>query len=382
MKAIPDEYVQYAIEQCKIIQQIPSPTFQEQDLAAYILEQFSVTGWPDSAIDAAGNVLTRIPGIRSNHPIVLSAHMDTVHPLGTDLQIKETPQHITGPSIGDNSLGVACLLTILKYFYELKITPQQDIWLVANTCEEGLGDLLGMKAVVNRFKSKPAAYIILEGIGLGNLTTQGLSVKRYRVTFETNGGHSWGDFGKPSAIHEMVHTLEQIMALPIPQTCKTTMNIGKIEGGKSINSLAPTAFFEIDLRSEQNKVLQNYQQKILQIIESTQSDAVRVSYEVIGDRPGGVISPSHDLVKKALQACQAYEITSALGSGSTDANIPLSLGYPAICVRLTEGGHAHTAEEYIDLPPLQTGLSIVLYLLNLLWERQQPSRRPPGRKRY
>ena len=381
MKQIPESFVHYTLEQCKIIQQIPSPSFYEQNAAAYIFEQFSTTDWPDTAIDSTGNVMTKIPGIKSNHPVVISAHLDTVHPMETNLQINETSERITGPSIGDNSLGVAALLMLMKYFYELHITPQQDIWLVANTCEEGLGNLRGMKAIVNQFKNRPTAYLILEGIGLGNITTQGLSVKRYRVTFETEGGHSWGDFGKASAIHEMVHTLENIMDIPIPQTCKTSMNIGKIQGGKSINSLAPSASFDLDLRSEQSNVLNQYTQKVLQLIESAQSDTVQVSYEVIGERPEGMIAASHNLVEKTVQAYQAYTIPTKLVSGSTDANIPLSFGYPAVCIGLTEGGHSHSAEEYIELEPLQKGLSVIIYLLNLLWQRPQPSHRPPRRKR-
>jgi tripeptide aminopeptidase len=380
MKEIPDAFVQYAVEQCKILQQIASPSFHEQEIAAYIHNRFSSTNCKDTVMDSSGNVFTKISGIKSNHPIVVSAHMDTVHPLGTNLEITEKDDRIIGPSIGDNSLGLAALLTLLKYFSELQITPQQDVWLVANTCEEGLGNLEGIKAVVNRFKGNPSAYIILEGIGLGNITTQGLSVKRFQANFQTDGGHSWADFGRPSAIHEMVHTIEKILALPIPETCKTTLNVGKVEGGKSINSIAAEASFEIDVRSEQNKVLQTFCQNIIQVVNSARSSDLRVDTKIIGERPGGAIAATNPLVEKAVDAHKVFDVQPKLTSGSTDANIPLSLGYPAICIGLTEGGHSHSHNEYISIPPIRKGLSILIYLLNLLWQKQQLSRYAQSRK--
>jgi acetylornithine deacetylase/succinyl-diaminopimelate desuccinylase-like protein len=381
MKQIPASFVQYTIDQCKTIQQIPSPTFNEKQKADYIAEQFSKVNEVDTVIDSTGNVLTKIRGIKSNKPIVISAHLDTVHPFETDLSISESEQRISGPSIGDNSLGLSALLMLLHYFHDLNIVPQQDIWLVANTTEEGLGNLEGMKAVANMFKDKPSAYLILEGMGLGRVVIQGLSVQRYRVTFQTNGGHSWADYGKPSAIHEMNHIIEKILALPIPDECKTTINIGKIEGGKSINTIAPEAAFEIDLRSEKTNVLQGYWNTIQNILKSEKTPDLRITWEQIGKRPGGAIKPGHALIQKTKQALQTYGIEPKLTSGSTDANIPLSEGYAAVCLGLTDGNHAHSMEEYIELAPLSAGLSSIIYLLNLLWEKPKPSRRPPGRKR-
>ena len=382
MKQIPAPYVQYTIDQCKIIQQIPSPTFNEKQKAQYIAEQFKQVNDVDTVIDPTGNVITKIRGIKSNQPILISAHLDTVHPLDTDLAISETDQRIAGPSIGDNSLGLATLLMLLHYFNDLDIVPKQDIWLIANTTEEGLGNLDGMKAVVNMFKDKPLAYIILEGMGLGRVVTQGLSVQRYRVTFQCDGGHSWADFGKPSAIHEMNHIIEKILALPIPDECKTTINIGKIEGGKSINTIAPQASFEIDLRSEKTVVLQGYWNAIQKILKTGKTSELKITWEQIGKRPGGSIKLGHPLVQKAKQALTTYGLEPKLTSGSTDANIPLSEGYAAICIGLTEGNHAHSKDEYIELAPIADGLSSLIYLLNLLWEKPKPSRRPPSRKRY
>jgi len=381
MKQIQESFVQYAIEQCKIVQQIPSPTFQEEVLAKYIFDNFERLGGLDTAIDSSGNVYTKIQGIKGTQPVVISAHLDTVHPLNTDLQITEKENQICGPSIGDNSLGLAGLLTILKYFCEQEIKPAQDIWLVANTAEEGLGNLEGMKAVVGRFKKKPSAYIILEGIGIGNITIRGLSVKRYRFHFEGPGGHSWSDFGSPSAIHGMVRVMNKILNLPVPNICKTSLNIGKISGGKSINSIAPWAEFELDLRSESTADLQQFAELILTTVKTEETN-LSITVESIGDRPGGFIKENHPLVYKAVAAYKVYEIQATLTSGSTDANIPLSMGIPAICIGLTEGGHSHSTNEYINLSPLAKGISAVIHLLNLLWVRPKPARRTTvGRKR-
>jgi tripeptide aminopeptidase len=380
MKQIQESFVQYAIEQCKILQQIPSPTFQEATIAEYVFQKFQSLGGADIAKDSAGNVYAKIQGIKGTIPVVISAHMDTVHPLETDLKITEQENRITGASIGDNSLGLAGLITLLRYFKEQGIKPPQDLWLVANTTEEGLGNLEGMKAVVDRFKKKPSAYIILEGMGIGNITTRGLSVKRYRFLFEGIGGHSWSDYGSPSAIHEMVHIIEKVLALPVPDEFKTTINIGKIIGGKSINSIAPWAEFEMDLRSENTTVLERYSELILSTIAET-NPGLSVTHEVIGDRPGGFIKENHPLVHKAVDAYKAYEIDAKFTSGSTDANIPLSMGLPAICIGLTEGEHSHSLEETIDLLPLSKGLSAVVQLLNLLWVKPKPKRRTTvGRK--
>jgi acetylornithine deacetylase/succinyl-diaminopimelate desuccinylase-like protein len=380
MKQIPDYFVQYTIEQCKILQQIPSPTFQENEIAVYLHQQFESLGGVDTVLDNVGNVLTRIQGIKGTQPIVISAHMDTVHPLGTDLRITETADRLIGSSIGDNSLGLAGLLTILKYFAEQEIKPMQDIWLVANTAEEGLGDLAGMKSVVNRFKKKPSIYLVLEGIGIGKIVTRGLSIMRFRFRFEGSGGHSWSDFGSPSAIHEMVHHLEKVLALPVPDECRTTINVGKISGGKSINSIAPWAEFELDLRSESTAVLEQYADQIISTLEGEGSE-LSITHEVVGNRPGGYIKANHPLVYKAISAYKAYEIEANLTSGSTDANIPLSMGIPALCIGLTEGGHSHTPNEFIELAPLSKGLSVIIHFLNLLWVKPKAARRTIGRKR-
>ncbi|MEJ2757000.1 MAG: M20/M25/M40 family metallo-hydrolase, partial [Anaerolineales bacterium] len=225
-----DRIIQRAIE----IQQIPAPTFEEQERAAFVMAGFENEGLEQVSIDKIGNVYGLLPGENAKTSIVVSAHTDTVFPADTDLRITREGNHIYGPGIGDNSLGVAGLFGLLWMLREQKIQLPGDLWLVANVGEEGLGDLAGMKKVVDRFGDSPLGYIILEGLAFGRLYHRGLGVRRYRISVETVGGHSWVDYGNPSAIHELSLIAADILALRIPYRRRTSINIGKISGGVSI----------------------------------------------------------------------------------------------------------------------------------------------------
>jgi len=189
------------------IQQIPAPTFEEHQRAKFIQRYFLEMGVKDVLLDDVGNVYALINGRGEKAPLVVSAHLDTVFPLDTDLTISRTQEKITGPGIGDNSLGLAGLFGLYWALSEanvgqnLKPTLAGDVWLVANVSEEGLGNLMGMKAVVNRFREEVLAYLVLEGMSLGQIYHRGLGVRRYQISVHTKGGHSWVDYGNPSAIH-------------------------------------------------------------------------------------------------------------------------------------------------------------------------------------
>jgi putative aminopeptidase FrvX len=181
-----ERLLDYAVE----IQQIPAPTFLEEKRSNYVLQQFKGEGLTDSDRDELGNVYSRLPGSASTRPIIVSAHLDTVFPLETNLEINRSSDRICGPGMGDNSLGVASLLA-LSWLLKESSSLKNDLWLVANVGEEGLGNLRGMKAVVEKFGSAPKAYIVVEGMALGSIYHRGLSVRRYRIQARTPGGHSW-----------------------------------------------------------------------------------------------------------------------------------------------------------------------------------------------
>lgn len=338
------------------VQQIPAPTFEEGQRAEFIRSCFIQENLADIEIDAIGNVFGRFPGTGSAPPIIVSAHLDTVFPFETDLRVEHYPDKIAGAGIGDNSVGLAGLLGLIWGLKDRKIALASDLWLVANVGEEGLGNLRGMREVVERFTELPQAYVILEGMALGQVYHRGLGVNRYRINVTTAGGHSWVDYGKPSAVHELAAIVTKLLEVPISESPRTTMNVGVISGGTTVNTIAAEAHLELDLRSEDVGELERLVSSVTNILHNFQKPGVDVHSELIGQRPAGGISEEHLLVKHATNVLEQLGIQPRLNIGSTDANIPLSLGYPAICLGLTTGNRAHTVGEYINTAPLQLGL--------------------------
>lgn len=361
---IHQEILDRILERAIDIQQIPAPTFEEKERAEFIQAEFLKEGLLDVSMDAIGNVYGRLTGSSNGRCIVLSAHTDTVFPRDTDLTLKHGNNQISGPGLGDNSIGVAGLFGVLWALREEQIQLAGDVWLVANVGEEGLGDLNGMRAVVERFSAEPIAYIIIEGMALGRVFYRGLGVRRYRVTVNTKGGHSWVDYGRVSAIDALIAVIQQMRKISLSQEPRTTLNVGTIQGGTSVNTIAATASLELDLRSVGVSELSVLVTQVEAIVSAANTADVQVSIEVIGNRPVGQISPDHPLVQAAVDVLAEQGIDADLNIGSTDANIPLSQGLPAICVGLTLGAEAHTVEEYIRPNMLQMGMSQLIALLH------------------
>ena len=347
-----DRVIDLAIQ----IQQIPAPTFGEAERAEFVRALFDSEGLADVSVDPLGNVFARLPGIKDGKPLIISAHTDTVFPLDTDLRLSRGPGLVHGPGLGDNSLGVAALSGLSWMLRERRIELGGDVWFVANVCEEGLGNLLGMKAVVDRFGSDVQAYLVLEGLALGHVYHRAAGVKRYRVTARTEGGHSWSDYGKPSAIHALSKLIGELTSLELPGHPRTTMNVGKISGGTSINVIAAEAWLELDLRSEGQESLAELVSAVDAIIDNGNKPQVKMEAEVIGQRPAGEMDANHPLIKLAEACLREQGIEAVLTSGSTDANIPLSRGYPALVLGVSTGGGAHTLNEFIHTAPVEKGL--------------------------
>ena len=338
------------------IQQIPAPTFEERQRAEFVHELFIQEKLLDVSMDAANNVFGRLAGAGTSRPLIVSAHLDTVFSTTTNLQVIYKEDQIYGPGIGDNSLGTAALLGLIWLLRERRIQCAGDIWFVANVCEEGLGDLRGMKAVVDRFGADVRAYLVLEGTALGQVYHRAIGVRRFRVTARTAGGHSWSDYGQPSAVHELARLITQVAALPVPTNPRTTLNVGLISGGTGVNVLASEAKCELDLRSENMETLNALVEKVEERIRSANREGVAIEMEVIGQRPAGEIPADHPLVKLADKCLSEQGLKATFTSGSTDANVPLSRGYPAIVLGITTGGGAHTVHEYIDIQPAEKGM--------------------------
>jgi len=231
-----------------------------------------------------------------------------------------------------------------------------DLILAANVREEGLGDLQGMRALIRDYSARLKAIIVLEGTRLGRITFQGVGSRRYRVAVRTAGGHSWADFGRRSAVHELVELAHELCALPMPKHPKTTYNIGVIQGGTSVNSIAAEASLLLDLRSEDSGELERLDRAAREIADKHGDHETEVTVELVGDRPAGSLAPGHPLVRAAMAAAEAAGVKSRAEAASTDANAALGAGVPAVCVGLTRGENVHTTDEYILVPPLESGL--------------------------
>ena len=358
------------IELAVQIQQIPAPTFDEKQRGEFVRGLFVQEGLQDVLTDKWGNVFGRWnKGGRSGSekPLIVSAHLDTVFPSGTNLEVKREEDKIYGPGIGDNSLGVAALFGLLWKLRERDFNPPGDLWFVANVCEEGLGDLRGMKAVVERFGADVQAYLVIEGLALGHVYHRAVGVKRYRLTARTTGGHSWSDYGKPSAIHELARLIVQLTSLELPTHPRTTINVGKISGGTSVNVIASEASLELDLRSEEQEALAELISRAERLIQNANRNEVQIDATVIGQRPAGEMRPNHPLVKLGEECLREQGVNPILTSGSTDANVPLSKGYPAVVLGISTGGSAHTVHEYINIEPAALGLEQLVSFVERVW---------------
>jgi tripeptide aminopeptidase len=352
------------------IQQIPSPTFAEAEIARFVESAFVSLGLENVHQDSLHNVYGRLKGTDpgSRKPIVISAHCDTVFPAHTNLKIHRDDKFIYGPGIGDNATGVAGLLAVAGAVHRYDLQPASDLWFVSNVGEEGLGDLRGMREVVRRF-GRQASYIVVEGGLFGQIAHQAIGVQRFRIAVQTAGGHSWGNFGVPSAIHELAHIVAAVDQLVTPEVPKTTYNIGVIEGGTSVNTIASEASMLLDLRSESAAELDGLVEAVRDIISAAKERNVRqgretkITLEQVGNRPAGEIPRRSPLVTWARQALTyAGSEQTLFVCGSTDANIPLSMGIPSVCIGLTESANSHRLDERIDTRPLPSGLRQLLLL--------------------
>ena len=349
------------------IQQVPAPTFAEGPRGEFVRDLLVQEKLEDVSMDSLGNVYARLAGKQKKpKALIVSAHLDTVFPAGTRLQIKEEAGRISGPGIGDNSIGVAALFGILWAIRERRIELKHDVWFAANVGEEGLGDLRGMRGVVERFGSDEIGYLVLEGLAFGHVYHRAIGVRRYRIAAKTRGGHSWSDYGQPSAVHELAALVTQLTQIRLPREPRTTMNIGTIQGGTGVNVLAAEAKCELDLRSEDPMALAKVVSQVEDIILHWNHEGVKIQAEIIGERPAGEIPADHPLVKLAVGCLQEQGVEATLTTGSTDANIPLSKNIPAVVMGITTGGGAHTLGEYIDTEPIEKGMESLIRFVELV----------------
>jgi acetylornithine deacetylase/succinyl-diaminopimelate desuccinylase-like protein len=343
------------VEDAVTIQQIPSPTFSEQHRAEYVRQRFEFFGLDSIEIDSVYNVYGRLPGRNASLPgVLVSAHTDTVFEADTVLDTRHENGRVYGPGLGDNSLGVAALLALAELLSDQHLPA--DIWFVANSREEGMGNLDGIRAAYQKLAARIGTAIVVEGMAFGRIYHGGIAVRRLEITCHTEGGHSWLHFGQPSAIHGLVQLGADITRLSIPTTPRTTYNIGVIEGGQSVNSIASSASMLLDMRSESRQALEALETQVRSLVDKHYASGIEFEVKVVGDRPGGELSRSHPLVMLARDILLYLGTQPIFETGSTDANVLLASGLPTVTVGITYGGNAHRLDEFIEIGLIQQGL--------------------------
>ena len=335
---------------------IPAPTNDEGERASALASILRDAGFDDVTVDDLDDVTGRIRGRRSDRAVLLAAHTDTVFPRSVDVTPRREGDRLFGPGIGDNTISIATVVVLKSLLDRLGIVPDVDIIVTGNVGEEGLGDLRGMRAVMDA-NPEIGAAVAVEGHALGRITHQGVGSRRLEVTLTGPGGHSWGDFGRPSAIHAAAKLVAQLDAIPLPAEPKTTLNVGILTGGISVNTIAPDARMVIDMRSLDQDALERLVREAERRIAAARTNDITVDSKVVGDRPAGRLPEDQGLVPIARASLELLDIDPTLDASSTDANIPISRRIPAVCIGVASGGHAHREDEYIDLELVPTGVT-------------------------
>jgi tripeptide aminopeptidase len=359
-------------EQARITE-IPAPPFQESSRAAYMKTLLSGAGLHVS-MDATGNVIGEFPGTTSEI-VMLTAHMDTVFPAGTDVRVKREGGRLLAPGISDNGTGLAALVALARAFREAKIKPAKTILFVADVGEEGEGNLRGIRALVDAYKKNLKYVIALDGSATEYVTNAALASRRVEITINGPGGHSWSDFGMPNPIHALGRGIARFVAGRVPESPRTSFNIGEIQGGTSVNSIPMNAQMKVDLRSESEteltKLEGNLRDSVRAGIDEEMSAArergmtggstlLDLKISVLGVRPSGELADGSPLLEALLAADKRLGNRSRMERSSTDANIPLSVGIAAISIGAGgRSGGAHTLEEWYDPSGREIGLQRV-----------------------
>ena len=340
------------------INEIPAPPFKEQARAEYYLKKIREAGLTDAVIDKEGNVIgvRRGSGKSKGPKLVVSAHLDTVFPEGTNVKVREKDGRFYAPGISDDAAGLATLLTAIEQLQKSGVRTIGDIYFVGSVGEEELGDLRGMKALFRDNKDIDA-FISLDGVGLGRIVNAATGSHRFNVSFKGPGGHSFSAFGLPSAIHAMGRAVAKIGDLVPPVTPKTTFTVGTVRGGTSVNAISGDAAIGIDVRSNSHAELVKFVDKVMAAIHEAVADEnnrwnstaqITVEIKQVGDRPAGATPVDARIVHAARAAMKAVGAEArSMEASSTDSNLPISLGVPAITLSSSgQGGRSHSLNEW------------------------------------
>jgi acetylornithine deacetylase/succinyl-diaminopimelate desuccinylase-like protein len=359
--------------------EIPAPPFKEQRRAKAFLDLLRQYGLADAEMDAEGNVMGVRRGTADGPMLAVVAHLDTVFPEGTDVSVKRSGTILRAPGIGDDTRGLALLLAIVRAMDAGKVRTAADILFVGNVGEEGEGDLRGVRHLLERgrYKDRITRFLAIDGGAQGSVVRGGVGSRRYRVSFTGPGGHSYGAFGLVNPAYAMAAAIARFSDTRVPPTPKTTYNIGVLQGGTSVNSIPAKTTMDVDLRSESCEELKKldaaFRTTVARAVDdenrarSTREGRVAADLEVIGDRPCGETPLEAPIVRTTVAVLEAFGVTPSFGFGSTDSNIPMHLGIPALTIgRGGAGGRSHSPDEWTDVErassvrAVEVALAIVL----------------------
>ena len=355
---------------------IPAPPFGEEERAVYLREKFRQYGLGEAQLDAEGNCVALRRGSSLSPLLVISAHLDTVFPAGTDFTVRREQSKLLAPGIADDGCGLAALIALLRALEECSIETEGSLLFVGTVGEEGEGNLRGARYLLTagEWANRVDAFISFDGPGLERITHAALGSRRYRVRLKGTGGHSWGDFGAVNPIHAMGRAIARLSSYPAPTDPRTTFNVGRVEGGASVNVIPREASMDVDLRSESAEELQRLDAFFRRAVREAADDEnasrrandppLELDLKLMGDRPSGETPPDAAIVRIAEEATRYFGYRPRLDRSSTDSNIAISLGIPAVTLG-TGGasGNSHTLDEWYDPRGREMGLKRALLVM-------------------
>jgi len=354
-----EEHDAWAMERLIELTEIPAPPFMEEERGIRFGELLTELGADSVWTDDEGNVIGLRRGRTGDRTIGFGGHLDTVFPEGTDVSVRQVGDTLFAPGVGDDTRGLVVVLSVLRAMEEASVETDDDVLFVGVVGEEGLGDLRGMKHLYQDGGLWPDVWIDVDGGGLARLVSMGLGSVRYRVTFEGPGGHSWGAFGTANPAHAMSRAVRYFQDAADTLTRsgpKTSYNVGRVGGGTSVNSVPFESWMEVDMRSESPESLARIERSFLAAMQRglaeendlrREGEALTVDPDKIGDRPSGEMDPSTPLIQRALATTAAFGVEGQLARSSTDSNVPIALGVPAVTIgKGGVGQNAHAPDEY------------------------------------
>jgi tripeptide aminopeptidase len=350
-----DDLVAEVIERTIRVSSVPAPTGEEHERAALVADWWAADGFGGVSIDEAGNCWATVRG-GTGPAVVLAAHLDTVFGTETEHAVKRSGDRLFGPGVGDNGVAVAALAAVGRLLGRAQGTS--PVLILATVGEEGLGNLAGARHAVACPPAELGALIAVEGNYLGKIGTTGVGSRRWRVLVTGPGGHAWEQSGAPSAVHEAARIVEALSGIPtVPGA--SSLNVGTLEGGESINARARRAQFDLDLRGADEATLAALESAARAVLDPPRAGGLSVELSEIGRRPGGRIEPDHPLLSAARDALAARRVAWREVATSTDANAAHAAGLPALALGVTTGAGEHTPQEWIDLGPIADGIAVL-----------------------